>query len=788
MQKSISEPNMFKSVKRDLVTKAIKSAKSGDNSLDNNIINKYTGYANGMGELIDNVLELFPDISLAIETMTSLVASPNDMDDPSLTYKLDNSYLPSDVKNIILNTISKHVEIEYDIVSKLDEIITETMYTKGSYVELNIPPKNIVDILSMINKNPKAGVESAFKSSAFLDLGISSDVVDTTFNLEVTDNHSCLFTSMMNETKVSSMVSSGIYKKDMNLSAGVESLKLTGLNTAVMDAGDINGDKPIIKKIPSSSVIPISSKDDNTKHYGYFIALDGDGKSISNYNTKYSFDGANALLEDIKKNVKGGKERAPELKNMEDIKELMLVQNLKKYLNDSIYKDLVSLDIDIDDDVMFNIATYALNKTPIKIVFVPRELVSYYAINFRSNGTGEALLERITNLASIRGIILYTNLLSYIKSSVTNTEVKVDLDPEDPNFIKTSEQIMGQVMKNRQVELPIGMMRAEDFVDWTRKLGISFNFKHPGLPDVNIDIEEKNTEITPIESDLKETIDKQIVTALMLPPEILDDSFSPEFATTIIANNKLLAKRVKKTQRKFNVLITEDIKKKLLLDGRLKSVISDIIIANKVKIKHNLKKLDPNINKDAVSKVNDEVLVEYVFTNLFKNFRAVLPKPEVTDDSNVNDMFSNYTDTLDDVIDKIFSSDLLSSDLIGDLSDNLDIAKDAIKVTLMKRFIDENNVLPDLTKMLSLNEDNVPNEDLLTEFNTYVETVSKTLFPFIKENNKIQDKTDDKLEKIDDEEDNVKDDTTGDTSDVTNDTNDDTTEPVDDVDEEEPTK
>jgi len=195
---------------------------------------------------------------------------------------------------------------------------------------------------------------------------------------------------------------------------------------------------------------------------------------------------------------------------------------------------------------------------------------------------------------------------------------------------------------------------------------------------------------------------------------------------------------------------------------------------------------DPNINKNIVSKVTDDVLVEYVFTNLFKNFRVSLPKPEVTDDSNVNDMFSNYTDTLDDVIDKIFSSDLLSSDLIGDLSDNLDVAKDAIKVTLMKRFIDENNILPDLTKMLSLNEDNVPNEDLLTEFNTYVETVSKTLLPFIKENNKIRDKTDDKLEKID-EEDNNDDNDDSDTGDTTDDTNDDgTTEPNEDEGEEEP--
>ena len=748
MQKTINEPNMFKNTRKKLVKKTSDSLENKGIAIDGNNLEQFAKYGRNVEATINDMLTLFPDINLSIETMTSLILSPNDMDDPKLTYKLENSYLPSNVKNMITSTLTSYAEAEYNVVDKLDDIITESLYTKGAYVELNIPPKSILDILSLVNKKPTAGIESAFKKSAFLDLGIGKTINDEEFGIEVTDNQSYLFTSLLNETRANAIVSNSIFSQDENIKAGMEGLRVTGEGSAILTAEHISNDKPIVKKISSSSVIPISSKDDTTKHYGYFILLDESGKSISGMPDTLTQEETQNVISGIKANIKGTRKQAPNFKNLEEMKDTLLKQTLQKYLKDSVYKDLVSLDISIDDNIMLAIANHVFNKTKLKVIFVPKELVSYFAVNFRENGTGEALLERVTILASIRGVILYTNLLSYIKSSVTNTEVKVDLDADDPNFRKTSEQIMGWVMKNRQIDLPMGMLRAEDFVDWARKLGISFNFKHPGLPDVNIDIDEKSTEIKPIDSDLKETIDKYIVTALLLTPEMLDADFNPEFATSIIASNKLLAKRVKKLQRKYDALITEDIKRKFMLDGKIKNTLVDIVVNNKVKIKAALKNSDPNINKDALKKISDDVLAEYVINDIFKNLKVTLPKPEVTDDTNTKDLLDNFMDTLDKVLDSVLSTDLIPDDLLGDLGDKADNIKDAIKVVLIKRFIDENNVLPEVSKMLMLNEDGEPSDDLLSDFKTHIETISKIALPFLKANTKFITKTDDKLDKI----------------------------------------
>jgi len=752
MQKKIYEPTMFKGSKEKIIKKTIKTIDGEKVEIDGNGINSFVKHGRSVESVIQDILTLFPDINLSIETMVSLILSPNDMGDPKLTFKLENAYLPSDVKNAIIGTLTTYVNSEYKLVSKLDEIVTESLYTKGAYIELNIPPKNILDLLNMVSRKPKVGIESALNKISFLKLGIGEEVVDKEYNVEVTDNQSYLFIDLINEVKINSIINHSILNRNNTITTGLESLVKLNNDTAVISVDKVGSGKPIIKKLSASSVMPVSSKDDPSIHYGYFIVLDENGRQVVNAAPTLDYK-SEKYIKGVKDNFKGAP-TAPStnIKKLDKFREVLLKQILSKYLDKSIYKDLVSLDIDIDNSLMESIADYMLKKSKLKIVFVPQELVSYYAVNYRPNGTGEPLLERIITLASIRGIILYTNLLSFVKSSLTTTNVNVNLDPDDPNYRKTAEQIMAWVLKNRQIELPIGLLKAEDFVDWAKKLGISFNFKHPGLPDVDIEVEEKNTEIKPIDTDLKETVDKHIITALLLTPEMLDNDFNPEFATSIIAKNKLLAKRVKKIQRKYDELMTKDIVKKLTLDSKIKETLKDIIINNDKKIRSLLKDKDPNIDVKVIKKIDKDVLAEYVISSIYKNLTVTLPAPEVTEDRNSKDRLDNFLDMLDTILDKILSTDLIPDDLLGDLGDKVDNVKDAIKVILIKRFVDENNILPEVTNMFLLNEDGEPNDNIMEDFKSHIDAISKIIIPFIKDNTKFKNKVDDKLDKIENED------------------------------------
>jgi len=552
----IKEPVQYESMIPAIVKKETGRDKTVK-ELDFKNIVKLAKHSEQQEDLVKNIQGIFPDINLAMELVTSLVVSPNDMADGNLIYKISNFSLPTETQSMVTGLIDSYVESTYKIGDKLDTIVEESLFTKGSYIELNIPPSNINEMLSKVKKEVTAGVEDVLGYSK----GVSGTFKDKVLN--ITSNPSILLAEEFKEARANMLLDKNIN----TLTAGVESLMIADTGYGIMDDNDISGDKPIIKKMASNKVIPIVNVDNPSKHYGYFIILNN---PKSNKDKDHAGSTDNDFISKVNDSLKSMTGKAPTLGDIDDFRDTLIKAKLEKFLDNSLYKDFTNIEFEIDDDLLLDMADSIIKGSSINVLFVPTTLVSYYAIHFRDNGMGESLLERLTVLMSMRAILLFTKLLSYIKSSVTTTDVKVDLDPDDPEYRKSMEAIMAEVIKNRQISMPIGILNTDDLTDWAHKLGFSFNFKHPGLPDVNIDIEENANEINPIDDTLKEDIDKLIITSLYLTPEMIDNGYSPDFATTIIANNVLLRKRIAKLQGKYNKLLTADIVKKLRVDGKIK--------------------------------------------------------------------------------------------------------------------------------------------------------------------------------------------------------------------------
>jgi len=740
MAATIKEPIQYESMIPKIVKKELAMNKTVE-SLDFKDIVKLTKHADNQADMVKNIQEIFPDIELNIELVTSLKTTPNDMGEGGLTYKLKTFNLPTEAQSIVTGLIGTYVEDTYKISDKLNTIVEESLFTKGSFVELNIPTKNIDDMLTLIKKNVTVGVESIIAST-----NSNTEYKDPDNIIKFTSDPSMMLADTFKEKRAEMMLDKA-YNND--LSAGVESLMVADNGYGIMDDSDLSGDKSITKKISSSKVIPIINKEDPSKHYGYFIVLNAERGTSGPSSMSDPFVQGNEFVAKINNSLKGMTAKAPELGDISGLRDTLIKTKLNNYLKNSVYKDFKNLEFDIDDATLLDMADSIIKKAPIDILFVPTSLVSYYAINYRTNGMGEGLLERLTVLMSMRAMLVFTKMLSHIKSSVTTTDVKVDLDPDDPEYRKSMEAIMAEVIKNRQVSMPIGILNIDDLTDWVHKLGFSFNFKHPGLPDVNIDIEENSNEITPIDDSLKEDIDKLIITSLYLTPEMIDNSYSPDFATTIIANNVLLKKRIMKLQGKYNILLTNDVVKKLKLDGKFKKALTAYLTPLVKKIRKHILKNNPEITPDVIKSAKDGDLITFVVNKIIENITVTLPRPEVTEDTNTTDLIDNYTDLLDNVVDKLFSSDLIPSDYIGTMGDNLDDMKSLIKHTLLRRYVNENNVLPDFTKMFTLNEDGKPLFNLLSDFNTFGESLEAIIVPFLKENKKMVAKLDKKQDRLD---------------------------------------
>jgi len=730
---------------------------------------KIKKYSKNVIENNEDILNIFPDLELAKEILVSSILSPNDMVSVNLNYKIKNIQLPVDIKTMISDTIRNHVKEEYNYLDKLPTIIEETLFSKGSYAEIIIPDSFISKSKLKITAGLESTVDAISKINNTGIIRTKSLLKDGNESiLEITDNSSVLLAEDIYYKQIEENLENNLAGTTVGYEANVVLNKAfrNEVEEVVTITNDGNNSGiPLVKKVFPESVIPICSKTDPSKHFGYFILVDETGAPLNTELTNDPIVGLDnsknensmltkKILNRAKKLLYDTLGKEPTLSNLNELKEELVIKKLQTVLKDSKIGKIAKLDINDREEIIDILLDRILKSKKTKILFVPENLLAYYAIRYRKNGTGESLLERITVLSSFRAIIIFVSLLSFIKSSIPITNVNAQLDENDVDYEKTMEKIMSEVLKNRQLNLPIGILKVDDLVDWVHKIGFAFNFKHPGLPDIDINIEEKNPEVEPVNTDLKQMIDKHIILALGLTPEIIDNAYSPDFATTIVANNTLLNKRISKYQEQFNKLITKNIKKQAIADGLLKRKLEDIIRPNIKSIKTYLKRIkhNLNINIEELLKIGDDTLVDFIIRNSIKGLDITLPKPEIKDNDNLGDLFNKYKDSLDNVLDLLFSEDALPEELIGEFSGKIENIKNVIKTILIKKWISENGYLTDVTELMTIGDDGKPTLNLLEEYETYVEVLEKAVLPFLKTIKKKSEQIDKKLSKI--EEDN----------------------------------
>jgi len=746
--------------KRDTTTEIIKSSKTIMNKVATESLNinaseleKIQQNIIGVNSVVEDIVELIPEIDVIIEIVTSLILAPNDMESVNLNYDLSSLGLPSEITTNVIDVLEDHLETEYNFIEKLETIVSESLYTKGAYVELNLPVSFINDLVKQTKtKRMSVGIESAIKDYEKAHEKIN--IVDSSKHITITNS----LATVCKDNIIKDRVTAGIEDKyysgiigDTNiktLKPGIEGSSFSDGFAALSDF-TLNDNKSITKKVDVSNIIPICRKDDPSEHYGYFyFTFDNKFKETKTRDDRYIEE----VFTEIKDTLMSTDKNVPEIKNIDSLRQVLIVERLDKYITKLKLDDGVDLTVDVEETLLLDIAEHMLQQLDLKIIFLPKEFVSYYAVNFRKNGTGKSLIERVSVLASIKGMLTFVNLLAFIKSSVSTTEVKIDLDEDDINYRSTLDKVLAGVIKNRQFKLPVRMLKVDNYIDWIDKLGYVVDARHPDFPEINVEVKEVKNNINPIDTTLFEALDKQIYISLYANPELINESYDTEFATVARQKDILLNKRVKKLQRKYDKLITKDISKKLMLDGLFIGKLRTILTSNIKSLRKSVKNSNTILPDTDSKNVTDEVLVNRTILFIIRKLKVELVKPESTVKEIRSDEFENFTDILDTTMDKIFSGDALPDDLVGELSDNLDNIKAAVKTVLIKRYMADNKILPDFNKMFALNEDGVPNADMLDEHLNFVETLKMIALPFIKESNKLKNKTDEELSKLDDPE------------------------------------
>lgn len=613
-------------------------------------------------------------------------------------------------------------------------------------------------------------------------------------HLEVTDNYKLLKLPKVIEAANKSKIKKIIKSKNI----GLESNKLNnvqlgnivyknpkqGTDTFVVIPGKANVKRksvgrPLTLRLPSEAVIPVYIPGDESKHIGYFVLVDEDGNPLTmDANSEY-VDGLSSmtnlqghaqnqslssmLIQKAKRNLVSMNDQ-PTLDHVTKVYANIVETDLIERLNNGIYGKNVAIS---DNEEIYRIMLARSLATKFtRLIYVPAELTTYFAFKYFTNGVGKSMLDDLKFLTSLRAIMLLSKVMAMTKSAINNTHVNITLDEDDPDPQKTIETAQHEIAKIRQQYFPLGINTPVDLVDWIQRAGIDFSFEgHPGIPAVKIDYETRQIQPNMPDSELDELLRKQTFMAMGLSPETVDNGFNSEFATTVVSNNVLLAKRVSQLQNKFSKDLSDFIRKLVINDSVILEELKAALLESKGSVEGYLTDEEKEIFSN-----NESVFLDDLLERFMDSLVAEFPKPDTTTIESQSEAYNAYEEALDKALTAWVGSELVTSDTSGQIADNIDTIKSILKSYFLRRWMADNGYMVELNDIITTDDDGKPNLDIYDISKSHLEGLILSATKFINNMQGVKTATDKDLNNMNVEEGSMSStDTSSDTSDTSND-------------------
>lgn len=506
--------------------------------------------------------------------------------------------------------------------------------------------------------------------------------------------------------------------------------------------------KPLVMKLPVESVIPVHAVNDPKTRIGYFIVVDQDGSPINTTNeiqemlSNSGYNPYGNTYSDGREYVHNGmnnlytqNEHDPMFEENERIYTEIVEEMIKRKIRNGSFGELATVQSNVDIYRMMFYRTLRNRET--QLVYLPEELVTYWAFNYRKNGTGESLLERVAPLFSIRGILLMVTILSYIKNSTTTTKVTVSLDENESMPEARAEEIMNFLMQNRDRQFPLGMMRIYELQDWAIRSGYQFDIQSPNLPELKIESSQENPNFKIPDNELDEMFFEKILNTFGIVPEMVKQGLDPDFATTTTLRNVLNNNRIKEKQKIFNELASDAIKKFIKSDPTLRTkLIShlaknvDVLIDQYIQFSE-IEKENIDDFKQSITKEDKITMIAYVVNQIEEGMSVTLPEPRSTEAPLLYNAVTAEFQQIDEIIGHLFDNSALTGEDNGELAGKMETIKGIVGFQLKLNTLAEHNLLPETIEVFNAGDEGKSGSTLFNNYlsnrEAFIENATKLL-------------------------------------------------------------
>ena len=569
-------------------------------------------------------------------------------------------------------------------------------------------------------------------------------------------------TSLERETFSDRNIIDKIFRKidDIN-SYNTDVLELKKLKNDNQTARE-NLDEPIFINYPVEAVIPIFKPGSPSEHVGYLALHDEEGNPLSKakpvnyyrelangYNSRMTVNTmASSLIQQGKMMFEGFSNKLDEARQLEMLSRIHSNAIIKDIL-DRLKNGLYGKNLDVGDSAeVSRIMFYrALRGQRTRVLFVPKEVMSYMAFDYDNRGFGISLLDNMKVLISLRIQFMLAQLRAGIMNSIPETLVTLRIDEKDPDPRKTIQIANVMALQSRSNSgLIIGASNVQTIEDRVNQSNIRMAIEsdNPKIPQIGHDISKTTADIPAPDNDVAEGIKRDTIMGTGLTPDMVDNSLSTEFAANVLQGNFITSLIAFQKQDRFNPLLTDFVRKVITVSPYLYKRLKEIVRDNLDEIIENIKEAsgDKSLSVKGLASSAIEVLIDGIIDKFTSAFEVTLPAPPNDNHESKAEQLQQYEERVDKAIEFVISQDTLPESIVSEDGANMVDAYAAIvKADLIRDWMLENNYMPEIMNYITVSDEGVQTYEKNKAIRDLTVKTVKAMTEFFKEGKNIADST-----------------------------------------------
>ena len=215
-------------------------------------------------------------------------------------------------------------------------------------------------------------------------------------------------------------------------------------------------------------------------------------------------------------------------------------------------------------------------------------------------------------------------------------------------------------------------------------------------------------------------------------PETVDAARGSDFATSVQENSILFSRRIFILSTLLSTMSSEHVRRLASFDVSLQEQLIEVIKDNIGEFKNKEEKKDKEGEDSGSPNEDDTGLASYILEQFIELIVVDFPKPDTTKKKELKEGFDLHEQLLDSALKYIIGPDVLNSELAGELSGKSDAVLAAYKALLMREWMSQENFLPEIFNITSVDSKGKPNYQILEMVKNYTETMMQNIQTFLK--------------------------------------------------------